>query len=142
MLTVISIASVVAVYAITIGTYNGLEVTVGGGASAEVTYSTDQSGWTTTLSVNDNETSWYSKLNIDGGQYSGTTVTITWQLQRKVASTWTDVGTATITSMSLPDTQQDVYATGNGQSTGNRDWSADATLQGTYRVVAIVSNSA
>jgi hypothetical protein len=59
-----------------------------------------------------------------------------------VASTWTDLGTATTTSMSLPDTQQDVYATTDGQSSGNRDWSVDADIDGTYRVVVTVSNSA
>ncbi len=45
MLTILSTASVVTVYAMLIGTYTGGEVTIGGGASGSVLYSTDQETW-------------------------------------------------------------------------------------------------
>ena len=142
MLTIVSIASVVAVYAVLIGTFTGGEVTIGGGATGAVTYSTDQSAWTTTLTPASADASWYSKLNVNGGQYSGTAVTITWQLQRKTGdTTWSDVGTATTTTMSLAAGAQDVYATTSGGATGNRDWGLDVTEQGTYRVVATVNSA-
>jgi hypothetical protein len=142
LLTVISIASVVAVYAVLIGTYPGGDVTIGGGASGTVTYSTDQSTWTDTLSPADVDEAWYSKINIDGGQYAGTSVTITWQLQRKTGdTTWSDLGLATTTTMSLGDSAQDVYATTDGQSSGNRNWSLDITQQGTYRVLVTVNSA-
>ena len=142
MLTIVSIASVVAVYAVLIGTFEGGDVTIGGGATGTVTYSTDQSTWTTTLSPASVDTPWYSKLSINGGQYSGTAVTITWQLQRKTGdTTWSNVGTPVTTSMTLAAGAQDVYATTNGQSTGNHDWGLDVTEQGTYNVIASVNSA-
>jgi hypothetical protein len=142
MLTILSTASVVTVYAVLIGTFTGGEVTVGGSAAGTVEYSLDQSTWSTTLSPASNITSWYSRLSINGGQYSGSAVTISWQLQRKVSeSAWSNVGTATTTTMTLPAGAQLVYATANGQATGNRDWKADATETGTYRVLATVNSA-
>ena len=142
MLTIVSIASVVAVYAVLIGTFTGGEVTIGGGATGAVTYSSDQSTWTATLTPASADASWYSKLNINGGQYSGTAVTIDWTLQRKTGdTTWSNVGTNTTTSVSLGASAQDVYATPTGVSTANRDWGLDVSEQGTYRVVATVNSA-
>ena len=125
-----------------IGTFEGGEVTIGGGASGEVTYSADQASWSTTLSPATTGTAWYSKLNIDGGQYSGTTVTISWQLQRKTGEdAWSNLGTPESTSMSLSAGAQDVYATSDGTSSGNRDWGLTVTEEGTYRVVATVDTA-
>ena len=142
MLTVLTISSVVVVYAVLIGTFTGGEVTIGGGATGTVTYSTDQSTWTPTLSPASAETSWYSKLNVNGGQYSGTAVTISWQLQRKTGdTTWSDVGDAIPTNMMLAAGSQDVYATPTGVSTNNHDWGLDVTEEGTYRIVATVNSA-
>ena len=125
-----------------IGTFEGGDVTIGGGATGSVTYSADQSTWSTTLSPASADASWYSKLNVNGGQYSGTAVTISWQLQRKTGdASWADVGTSTVTSMSLGAGAQDVYATSDGGSTGNRDWGLDVTEQGTYRVRITVNTA-
>jgi hypothetical protein len=142
-LTVISIASVVAVYAALINTFNGGEVTIGGGASGQVTYSTDNSTWTGTLSVGSETDDWYSKLTIDGGQYSGSAVEIIWQLQKKTSdTTWEDVSGATVTtSMTLTSGSQDVYATTSGLADSNRDWGGDVTENGTYRVVATANTA-
>jgi hypothetical protein len=111
--------------------------TNGRSATGTVTYSSDQSTWTMSLALASVDDSWYSRLNVNGGQYSGTAVTISWQLQRKTSdTTWSDVGTATTTSMTLGLGSQDIYATPTGVSTPNRDWGLDVTEQGTYRVVA------
>lgn len=143
MLTILSVASVITVYALVIGTFTGGDVTIGGIATGTVTYSTDQSTWSTTLNPANATTSWYSKLNVNGGQYSGTAVTIVWQLQQKTGeNTWIDASGATITTtMTLGAGAQDVYATGNGLASGNRDWGLDVTEQGTYRVVATVNSA-
>ena len=129
-----------------IGTFTGLEVTIGGEAAGTVQYTSDTVSptWTTTLSPTSTSDDWFSRLSINGGQYSGQAVTISWQLQNKTSgTTWSDVGTpAVTTSMSLDDGDQFVYATSNGLETGNYDWSVDVEVLGTYRVVATVSNSA
>jgi len=118
----------------------GDSTTIGGGAIGTVTYSSDQITWTTTLYPASVDESWYSRLSIEGGQYSGTGVTISCQLQRKTSdTTWTDVGSPTTTSMTLGAGSQDVYATPTGASTNNRDWGLDVTEQGTYRVVTTCS---
>jgi len=143
MLTILSAASVVAVYAALIGTFAGGNVTIGGDTTGAVTYSSsvgEAGPWTTSLAPADASASWYSKLNVNGGQYSGTAVTISWQLQQKTSeTTWTDVGSPTTTSMTLGAGSQDVYATPTGASTNNRDWGLDVTEQGTYRVVTTCS---
>ncbi|HLN46025.1 MAG TPA: hypothetical protein VK209_10000 [Candidatus Sulfotelmatobacter sp.] len=141
-LTIVSIASVAAVYAVMIGTFQGGEVTIGGGATGAITYSTDQSTWSTLLSPASVDAVWYSKLNINGGQFSGSAVQITWQLQRKTSeTTWANVGTPITTTMTLAAGAQDVYATSNGQATGNHDWGQDVIEQGTYKVIATVNSA-
>jgi len=142
MLTILSTASVVTVYAVLIGTFTGGDVTIGGSAAGTVEYSLDQSTWSTTLSPSSPGTSWYSRLSINGGQYAGSAVAITWQLQRKVSDTaWSNVGTITTTTMTLPAGAQIVYATTDGQASGNRNWSTDATETGTYRVEVTVNSA-
>jgi hypothetical protein len=142
MLTILSTASVVTVYAILIGTFTGGEVTIGGSATGSVSYSEDQVAWTSTLSPSSANASWYTKLSINGGQYSGSAVVITWQLQRKISDTiWSDVGTVTTTSMTLVAGAQDVYATTDGGVANNRDWGIDVVEQGTYRVGVAVNSA-
>jgi hypothetical protein len=141
-LTVVAIASVLTVYAVTIGTFTGGEVTIGGVASSTVTYSLDNSSYTTTLSPSGTSTAWYTRLEIGSGSYNGP-VQITWQLQQETApSTWTDVsGAYTTTDITLSGIAEDVYASDDGTSTSNYDWSSDVTTAGTYRVVATVESS-
>ena len=142
VLTLLSTVSVVTVYALLIGVFTGGEVTIGGGATGSVAYSTDQSSWTTILSPASVDAVWYSKINVNGGQYSGTGVTIGWQLQRKVDDTnWSNVGTLTTTTITLGTGAQDVYVTPTGVSADNRDWGLDVTEQGTYRVVATINSA-
>ena len=138
-LTIIALASVLTVYAVSIGTFSGGEVTVGG-ASGSVKYSAQTSDetaglWTSTLTPATESSSWYSRVEI---AYSGT-VTISWQLQYKTGpSTWTDVGSSISTSIALTGGNQNVYATATGVLSGNHDWSSDVTVAGTYRVTATV----
>lgn len=142
LLTILSAASVITVYAVLIGTFTGGEVTIGGGATGTVTYSTDQSSWSGTISPASVDTSWYSSLNINGGQFSGRAVTISWQLQRKIDDThWSNVGAPISTGVTLGAGSQDVYASATGISAGNHDWGLDVTEQGIYRVEATVSSA-
>ncbi len=142
VLTLLSTISVVSVYAVLIGTFYGGEVTIGGDATGAITYSADQSTWTPTLSTASAADAWYSRISVNGGKYSGTAVTIDWQLQRKTSETgWSDVGTPTTTSMTLAAGSQEVYVTTNGGASGNRDWGQDVTEQGTYRVVVDINSS-
>ena len=132
----------VAVTAALLGTFPGGEVTIGGVASSAVTYSLDNSAFSTTLEPAGASTPWYTRLEISTGDYSGP-VTITWQLEQKTApSTWTTVaGADTTTDVTLAGTAEDIYASSDGQSTGNYDWSTEVTELGTYRVVATVDSA-
>ncbi len=141
MLTVIAITTV-AVTAALLGTFTGGEVTVGGVASSTVTYSLDNTAFSTTLTPAGASTPWYTRLEISAGDYSGP-VTITWQLEQKTGpSTWgTVAGGDTNTTITLAGTAENVYASSDGGSTGNYDWSTDVTAAGTYRVVATVDSA-
>jgi hypothetical protein len=143
--TVITIFSVLTVYAVMIGSFQGGKLTVGGVASAIVTYSLDNSeagSWTTTLAPSGTSSSWYSRLDIDAGDYFGP-VTITWQLQQKTEpSTWTDIsGADATTTMTLAGTAENAYASSDGGNIGNYDWSTDVTTAGIYRVVVTVKSA-
>ena len=141
MLTITAITTV-AVTAALLGTFQGGEVTIGGVATSEVTYSLDNSAYSTTLEPAGASTPWYTRLEISAGDYSGP-VTITWQLEQKTGpSTWTPVsGATTTTDVTLSGAAEDVYASNDGQNTGNYDWSGDVTAAGTYRVVATVDSA-
>ncbi len=146
LVTVMAVVSVVGIYAVLIGTYQGGEVTVGGTGAGNVMYSSDNAeagSWSTTLTPSDASASWYSRLDISSGDYSGP-VTVTWQLQQKTgSSTWTNVsGATTSTSIVLSGSAQNVYTTSNGVwASNNRDWGTDVTAAGTYRVVATVESA-
>jgi hypothetical protein len=137
LLTIASIALVVVAYAVvTIGTFQGGNVTVTRLTGAGVSYSPNESTWTSTLDAGMN--AWYSKVSID--TYTGP-VTVTWQLQQNTG-TWVGVGDPTTTTITLTGgANQLVYATANGQASGNRDWSQDATTTGTYRVLVTVAST-
>ena len=112
----------------------------GEGITGSVTYSTDQSTWSSILSPASVDVAWYTKLTVNGGQHSGAKITIDWQLQRKVNdTTWNKVGSSRTTTMRLDVNSQDVYATPTGVPTDNHDWSSEVTEQGTYHVVATMN---
>ena len=135
-ITVVAIASILTVYAVTIGTFQGGEVTIGGVASSTVMYSLDNLAgpYTTTLEPSGTSTSWFTRLEIGAGSYNGP-AQLTWQLQQETApSTWTDVsGAYTTTDITLSGNAEEVYS--------NYDWSSDVTTPGTYRVVATVESA-
>ena len=64
LLTVVAIALTVVVAAVTIGTFTGDEVTVGGVAASSVTYSLDNSAYAITLQPGGVSTPWYTRLEI------------------------------------------------------------------------------
>ena len=146
ILTVLSIVSVVGIYAVLIGQFQGGEVTVGGVGASTVTYSLDniEAGtWTATLAPSNDSTSWYTRLEIGASSYSGP-VNITWHLEQKTGvDTWTDVSGATVsTSIVLSGGAQNVYATSDGTyAAGNHDWETDVEAAGTYRVIATVESA-
>jgi hypothetical protein len=125
-----------------IGTFTGGEVTVlGNQAGTQVTYSsTNSDPWTTTLVP---AGSWYTRLEINAGAYSGP-VTVTWQLYLKNGtSSWTAVGSSIPTSIVLSGGAESVYASGDGTIGTNFDWSTSgyADVAGTYRVEATVDSA-
>ena len=141
-ITAIALASVLTVSAaVLLGTINGGDVTVGGVADGTIYYSATADGsgggWSETLLVPSG--SWFTKLTVDAG-YSGP-VTITWQLQSDATGSPQNVGSPTVTTMSLSGLGDDVYATATGAVTGNRDWSAIATSQATYRVIVTINSA-
>ena len=116
-------------------------LSVGVMGDGSVTYSVDNNetgAWTTTLAVSSPSAPWYSRLQINNGDYSGP-VTMTWQLQQKTGnSNWGDFGRSVSTSIVLSGIPQNVYASSNGALTGNHDWGADISGSGTYRVVVTI----
>ncbi len=111
-----------------------------------VTYSVDNNepgAWTTSLTTSGPFASWYSRLELGMNGYSGS-VTVTWQLQRKIdGSAWSDVtGGNTSSSVTLSGTAQIIYATSDGAyARGNHDWGTDVAAAGTYRVVVTVESA-
>ncbi len=139
LLTVMAIALTVAVAAVTIGTFQGGEVTIGGMASSTITYSSDNDAdgsWYTTLTPSGVTDPWYARLEIGAGSFNGPVV-ITWQLQQNLA-TWTDVGAAQTTNIVLSGNAENVYASSNGANATNYNWSNDVSAAGTYRVIVSV----
>jgi hypothetical protein len=138
-LTIIALALVLVVYAVTIGTYTGGSVTVSGVTTGTLTYSIDNTvggTWSTDIQPSG---SWYAKLSVN--HYQGP-VTITWQLQSYGTGSWVDVSGKTVsTTITLSGSAQEVYASPTGVNTGNHDWSTDITVGGTYRVYATVASA-
>ncbi len=147
LLTVLSIATVLVVYAALLGLFPGGEVTVGGVEGAQIQYSLNNANetgpWTTTLNPGAVGTPWFARMNITAGDYSGP-VTITWQLQWKNGTGgWEDVSTSETTSVALTGAVgQIVYASNNGTFVaGNHNWADHVSTAGTYRVYATVDSA-
>jgi hypothetical protein len=136
---------IITVSAALIGTFHGGQVTVGSVAgSSAVTYSADNINgpWTTVLAPSSTSVSWYTRLEIATTSFSGP-VTITWQLEKETApSTWTPVSAAsTTTAITLSGNAQNVYASADGSSTNNFDWSTVVPGAGSYRVTITVETA-
>jgi len=140
LVTVLAIVSVITVYAVLLGTFQGPgEVTVGGTGYGSVKYTTngqyavDNATWAT--DINGTGVPWYSQLVIDAGGYSGP-AKLTWQLEKKIGTdTWANATGTTQTTLVLSGSNQTVYATNDGYSgSSNYNWASGATTAGTYRV--------
>jgi hypothetical protein len=138
---VLSIVTVVSVYAVWIGAFQGGEVTVGTAESGSVKYSlTNVEGatWASSLE-NPTSASWYSRLEFLADGYSGP-VSITWKLQKKTGTSWDNI-TSTLTPVTLTGAAQNIYVTGDGLIDGNRDWELlGVTGSGTYRVIVEINS--
>lgn len=151
LLTVLSIAIVIVVYAAMLGgPYPGGEVKVGGVTLIAGTpeYSlVDQTGaWSPTLDVATTGTSWFARINTTGNEYVGP-VRITWHLEKLMAGpTWTDVSGISphTTDINLIANSQTIYCSSNGDITTNNDWkndiSAASSGAGSYRVVVTIES--
>ncbi len=137
LITLLAIALVIAVYATILGTFQGDQVTVvtlTGHIRYDEANSTTASDWETTLSNIANGSEWYALFNITSGGYAGA-VTITWWLQENTGS-WQNMTTPVeqTTSDTLSGSTEIIYASGNGDQAGNKDWGASTTSAGTYRI--------
>lgn len=138
-LTILALSIVIVTASVLLGTINGGIVTVGGVTSGTIAYSNDNSpGGTWSASLQPNG-SWFAKLSVS--TYHGPVI-ITWQLQSYATGSWVDVtGKTASTSVTLTGTAQDVYASNNGDNTGNHDWSEDTSTGGSFRVTATVASA-
>jgi hypothetical protein len=141
VLTIVALATVLLVYAVTLVTFTGGNVTVVGVASGTIEYATTNTGsptWTTTLQPTG---SWYAELVLGSNSAYKGAVTITWQLQTDATGSWVDVGSPIVTSgISLTGGSQTIYASTDGLLTDAFDWSAIAT-GGTYQITAVVASA-
>jgi hypothetical protein len=145
LLTVVAVALTVVVAAVTIGIFEGGDVTISvEGGTSSVMYSLDNINgpWTATLEAANTTISWFTMLDVSADEMVGP-VTITWELEQKTGpATWTPVsGATTTTTVSLTGSAQEVYASVDGSVTGNHDWSGDVPAAGTYHVVATVESA-
>ncbi len=120
-------------------------MTVGGIGTSSIAYSADNNEigtWSSTLTTASAADPFYPKASVGAG-YSGP-ITITWKLQQKGASGWTDVSGATFTTSMYLDgsAQRTVYATDDGTyAADNYDWGSKVDTSGTYRVFATVNSA-
>jgi len=142
LITLMSVALVLVVYALILGTITGGNVIIASGSSVSGTmyYSEDNSTWTTTLNVSDPANTWYARLTTNANGYEGP-VTIDWELQLKTGpSSWGNIGWVNGTSVTLDGTAQTIYTSGLS-AVGNHDWKAEVNgTPGTYRVRAFFEN--
>lgn len=142
LITLLAIATVIVIYATLLTTIPGGEVLVGEDVDGDVYYSEtnlEPGTWTSTLNVTSITDSWYARINFTSGYTGG--VTITWYLQKKGESyantTFTETTTVVLTGLM----NQAVYASSDGEITGNKNWGADAGTAGQYRVKAWVETT-
>jgi len=146
LMTVLSVAFVLIVYAALLGTMlNPGTVFLGGTSSVvgTVRYSPNNvDSWADSLdlSATGPSANWYARVELQAGYYYGPVV-FTWKLQR-LMGTWTDVaGGSNTTSITLSASTPIVYVSGDS-ATGNENWKGDVNDQaGTYRVYVTVDSA-
>jgi hypothetical protein len=139
-LTIISLASLLTVYAAVLGTFNGNAFTVNNVTSGTVTYSADGStSWGASPAPFNVGDHLYARFELTATSYSGP-ATITWQLQ-KDNSGWANVGSPVTTTVSLTGSAQTIYASANGLTANNHDWGDDISTGGSYRVTATIATA-
>ena len=153
LITTVSIAFVLVVYAALLGTINSTGYVNVGGTGGKVYYSltnTETStawqnslGSVTPISQSD---SWYAKMNTTSGGYIGQ-ATILWELKQSTdgGSTWGSAVGATVSfTYSLDGGVQTIYATSNGAfaEPGNRDWHSNTGYgTGLWKVEVTITTS-
>ena len=137
-ITVVALTTVFLVYAAVLLTLTGTTVTVneGGGSVQYNLNNTSNSTWVGTLSPMVNGTYWYARINITNA--AAQAVTIDWTLQEG-PGTWVDLSTPVTTTIALTTGDNTIYATTNGNFTGNYNWGTLTTIGGSYRVKATVN---
>lgn len=99
--TLMGVSIVLLVYAATLFTLQGGEVTVGtvGGNLAYSLTNVDPGTWTSTLSASGTGISWFAKLTTNAGGYAGP-ATITWQLlQKDTSGNYNPIGIVTTSNI-------------------------------------------
>jgi len=141
MMTMLAVAAIFIVYAVTLSTITGGTVTVNS-VQGTIYYSETNSTsatWTDTLGSGGTlgvGQPWYARLNITSSGYSEA-VTIAWTLY---FSNGTAVSGATqSTSKTLSGSTEAVYASSNGNILTNKDWGAYTTSAGDYYLKAVIS---
>jgi len=146
-MTVVSVATVIVVYAALLGTINSTGYVNVGGIGGTVYYSLTNTetatAWQNSLDIASTGTAWYAKMNTTSGGYIGL-ATFSWQLQKSTdgGTNWSDVGSATTFDFSMNGGVQEIYATSNGASSGTwRDWSQTAGYgTGLYKVEVTINS--
>jgi len=141
MITVLAVAAIFMVYAVTLSTITGGTVTVSS-VQGTIYYSetnATSATWTTTLGSGNTlgvGQAWYARLNITSSGYSEA-VTIAWTLYD---STDTPVPSATqSTSKTLSGSTEAIYASSDGGIASNKNWGTYTTSTGNYYLKAVIS---
>lgn len=87
--------------------------------------------WVHSLNLSSGD-DWYARFETETGGYIGN-VTITWVLQEKINSTWTDTNNTVTTLFTLNGGSQIIYASTNGLIDTNENWGAHTTAS-TWRL--------
>jgi hypothetical protein len=134
-LTVIAVTTVFIVYAATLMTLFGSQITVTDTSGSNVEYSTNGSTWSNSIGpINPNQT-WYAKINIlNAAGQSG--VAVQWTLQKNSVDQNSPVTTSGLT---LATGTNVVYASSTNSTGDLFDWGTLTTTAGSYRVKATVT---
>lgn len=141
MITVVAVAAILMVYAVTLSTITGGTVTVSS-IQGTIYYSETNStsaAWTTSLGSGNTlgvGQEWYARLNITSSGYSES-VTIAWTLY---FSNGTAVSGATQnTSVDLSGSPEAIYSSSDGDIASNKNWGTHTTSAGDYYLKAVIT---
>ena len=141
MITVIAISTVFIVYAALLATYTGNNVTISSmGGSIEYSLTKDPGSWGTGAISQGAGSEWYARINM--ATPPSQTVTVTWTLQKQDGTDWTTLPPINSTQFTSPQialtpSTYYVYAFESGSNliTNNKNWGANTTATGTYRIL-------